>query len=150
MVVIISTDVLAAIGQYAAALTYYPISSNRAHTKVDNMFRALYALGDSCSVPSVCMHKDLGQEFGSDGKPEFMNLRRFNYKDESRFQWAFACLYDEKEDEITITKMLPANQVKEETQNGDSLILENRNGALGHVLSLMERMDALHQSPSSL
>ena len=59
------------------------------------------------------MHKDLLQTFDSNGNPMNTNLKRFNYKDESQYQWAFACLYDYDNDTITILKMVGANYIKE-------------------------------------
>lgn len=113
MVVVISVDVQNAIDDYANALTKYPISTSRAHQKVDHLIESLQALGTAISTPSVCMNKDLLQSFDSNGKPMNKNLKRFNYKDESGFQWAFACLYDYDNDTITILKMMAASLVKE-------------------------------------
>ena len=113
MVVIISTDVLDSIDKYADALTMYPITRRRAHEKVDNMVNALIKLGNSPVTPQICMHKDLLQTFDSNGNPMNTNLKRFNYKDESQYQWAFACLYDYDNDTITILKMVGANYIKE-------------------------------------
>ena len=113
MVVIISNDVWSTIDEYADALTRYPISSSRAHEKVDNLIAALEDLGDSIASPPICMWKDLLQSFDNKGTPIDKNLKRFNYKDESEFQWAFACHYDYENNTITILKMMAASHVKE-------------------------------------
>ena len=113
MVVIVSADVRNSISEYTNALTKYPITIERARQKIGNMKSALQALGTAISTPSVCMNKDLLQSFDSNGNPMNKNLKRFNYKDESGFQWAFACLYDYDNDTITILKMMAASLVKE-------------------------------------
>ena len=108
-----SADVRNSISEYTNALTKYPITIERARQKIGNMKSALQALGTAISTPSVCMNKDLLQSFDSNGNPMNKNLKRFNYKDESGFQWAFACLYDYDNDTITILKMMAASLVKE-------------------------------------
>jgi len=113
MVVIVSADVRNSISEYTNALTKYPITIERARQKIGNMKSALQALGTAISTLSVCMNKDLLQSFDSNGNPMNKNLKRFNYKDESGFQWAFACLYDYDNDTITILKMMAASLVKE-------------------------------------
>jgi hypothetical protein len=62
--------------------------------------------------------------FTSEGKPIHKNLKRFNYKDESGFQWSFGCLYNYDNDTITIVKMMASNQIKEEIENTIRPILE--------------------------
>lgn len=116
MEVIITTNVKKAIQNYADALTKYPISTKRAHSKIENMLSGLYALGNPLHTLPLCMFKDLGQVFDANGTPKNQNLRRFNYKDKSGYQWAFGCLYNEETNKITIIKMLPSNQVKEEIE----------------------------------
>lgn len=113
MVMIVSADVRNSISEYTNALTKYPITIERVRQKIGNMKSALQALGTAISTPSVCMNKDLLQSFDSNGNPMNKNLKRFNYKDESGFQWAFACLYDYDNDTITILKMMAASLVKE-------------------------------------
>ena len=110
---IVSADVRNSIIEYTNALTKYPITIERVRQKIGNMKSALQALGTAISTPSVCMNKDLLQSFDSNGNPMNKNLKRFNYKDESGFQWAFACLYDYDNDTITILKMMAASLVKE-------------------------------------
>ena len=117
MVVIISVDVLDSISEYASALTHYPITTARAHKKVDLLIDALNSLGTSISTPPLCMNKDLMQTFDGKGNPLNKNLKRYNYQDESGFQWAFACLYDFENDTITILKMMAANHIKESNQH---------------------------------
>ncbi len=124
MVVIISTDVLNIIDEYADALTQYPISVTRAHEKVDSMINALIELGTSVLTPPVCMYKDLLQTFDKRVNPLNKNLKRFNYKDKSEFQWAFACLYDYDNETITILKMMAASLVKEDINDTVKTILE--------------------------
>ena len=113
MVVIISNDVLNKIDEYADALTRYPISPKRAKEKVVDLKNTILGLGSSVIVPSICMYKDLLQTFDTSGNPINKNLKRFNYRDKSQFQWAFACLYDYENDTITILKMMPASFVTE-------------------------------------
>ena len=113
MEVIVSNNVKTALEEYRKSLKNYPISLERAHKKFANMISALQALGTAISTPSVCMNKDLLQSFDSNGNPMNKNLKRFNYKDERGFQWAFACLYDYDNDTITILKMMAAPLVKE-------------------------------------
>ena len=95
MVVIISSNVWDKIDEYATALTSYPITSERAHEKVDDMIKFLQSLGNSIVTPPICMYKDLLQQFDNSGKPLNKNLKRVNYQDASRFPWSSACLYDE-------------------------------------------------------
>lgn len=124
MVVIISNDVWDRIEVYANALTRYPITSKRAHEKVDDMINFLELLGNSVVSPPICMYKDLLQQFDSCGNPLNKNLKRVNYEDASKFQWAFACLYDDENDTITVLKMMAAINVRESTNKMLSMILE--------------------------
>ena len=124
MVVIFSNNVKNALEVYRKSLGNYPISRERALKKFDNMISALNNLGGSISTPPICMYKDLGQAFDVNGQPIYKNLKRFNYKDESGFQWAFACLYNDSADRITIVKMMAASQVKEEIFKQVELVLE--------------------------
>lgn len=132
MEVVISTNVKIEIANYAKALTKYPISRKRAHVKVDNLLSALFKLGNTSFTPPICIHKDLGQSFDGAGNYRNTNLRRYNYEDESGFQWAFSCNYDFDTNTIIIVKMMPANQVKEEKSNEKNPILE-----------FMERLDLI-------
>lgn len=132
MVVIISNDVLNKINDYATALTMYPITAARITEKIDDMVSALNKLGVSIARPPICMFKDLGQVFDASGKPINQNLKRFNYKDKSGFQWAFGCLYDDETDKITVIKMLAANQVREAKQK-----------KIFPILEFMRRLDAI-------
>ncbi len=124
MVVIISNNVLVTIGEYTESLTKYPISSTRARQKVDKLILALKSLGSSIMTPPICRYKDLLQTFDKQGNPINKNLKRFNYKDESNFQWAFACLYDYENDTITILKMMPAISVRESLTIDLDIIVE--------------------------
>ncbi len=124
MVVVISNDVQSALDEYKVSLGNYPIPKERAYEKYDKMVDALNGLGASLIVPPVCVHKDLGQQLDAEGKPIFKNLRRFNYSDESGFQWAFACYYSEEDDTITITKMIAASFVTETIETVILPILE--------------------------
>lgn len=124
MDVIFSNNVQSALEDYKESLKRYPISIERAINKFDNMLNALYGLGDNLSSPPICINKDLGQLFSLDGQPLNKNLKRLNYKDESGFQWAFACHYDYNNDVITIVKMMPSPQVKEDTFKLNNPILE--------------------------
>lgn len=90
--VIFSQDVTRKIEEYANALASYPISSQRAINKVENLRRTLLSLDSFVRRLPICMYKDLGQRFNN--KPFFSNLKRYNYKDKSGFQWAFACHCD--------------------------------------------------------
>lgn len=114
MEVIISTNVYDNIEEYLNALLSYPITRKRAWKKVDNMVNKLMQLGSSVFTPPICMYKDLLQTFDENGNTKDKNLRRYNYKDESGFQWAFACFYNNLNDTITILKMMPTSQIKEE------------------------------------
>lgn len=87
------------------------------------MIAALRQL-DSLPMPQLCVHRDLGQRFGADGNPIFLKLRRFNYTDESGFQWAFSCLYDVDEKNVYIIMMMPSQLVKEAIENHIKPILE--------------------------
>ena len=124
MEIIFSKQVLFKIDEYALALTIYPISTQRIIEKVENLKKSLLSLDTFMYQPSICMSKDLGQEFTSDGNPIYKNLRRFNYKDESGFQWSFACLYNNKANRITIVKMMASNQIRERVENLTRPILE--------------------------
>ena len=94
MVVIISNSVWDKIDEYARALTRYPITNKRAYEKVDHMIKFLVSLGNSVVSPPICMYKDLLQQFDSSGNPIYKDLKRVNYEDASKYQWAFACLFD--------------------------------------------------------
>ena len=112
------------MNDYRKALRHYPISRQRAHEKYDNMVDALLALGKHQVGCSPCVHKKLGQVFDSMGNPVFKNLYRFNYSDESRFQWAFALIIDNLKDTITITKMMPSRFVTEKRTRIGQIINE--------------------------
>lgn len=88
------------------------------------MVDALLALGKHQVGCSPCVHKKLGQVFDSMGNPVFKNLYRFNYSDESRFQWAFALIIDNLKDTITITKMMPSRFVTEKRTRIGQIINE--------------------------
>lgn len=113
MEVIFSKDVDASLDEYRESLCSYPISRGRVHQKFDRMVDSLVSLGTSILLPPICTNKDLLQTFDENGIPLNKNLRRHNYKDESGFQWSFACLYDEDEDTITILKMMAAIHIRE-------------------------------------
>lgn len=135
MVLIISSDVQNTIDDYSDSLTHYPISAERAHTKIANMKGALRSL---CNMPysnPVCDKKCLGQTF-ENGQPQNINLRQFVYVDESKYQWSFSYNVDEENNEITIFKMLPSNRVIDEAitrivhktlHSSKGHIFENRN-----------------------
>ncbi len=113
MVVTISNNVWRKINDYATALTTYPITTARLIEKVDALIAALNGLGSSISVPPICRDLKLGQTFNANGSPNNTNLRRFNYKDKSKFQWAFACHYDFDNNTIIIVEMMAASFVTE-------------------------------------
>lgn len=115
MEVIFSNEVKRALEEYRKSLKLYPISIDRAHEKYESMVNFLSELRNSYALP-ICMYKDLGQKFDSAGNPQLKQLKRVNYQDKSRFQWAFGCLYNEEKNRMTIVKMLPSNQVREETE----------------------------------
>jgi hypothetical protein len=77
------------------------------------MVNALLSLGNNQSELRPCMHKKLGQRFSSTNEPILKSLYRFNYSDESKFQWSFAVIVDKENDRITVTKMMPASCVAE-------------------------------------
>ena len=143
MVVIISNSVWDKIDEYARALTRYPITNKRAHEKVDDMINFLMLLGDSVVSPPICMYKDLLQQFDSRGNPLNKNLKRVNYEDASKYQWAFACLFDEENDTITVLKMMSARNVRESTNKPLIIIKQSE---LKHMIdesvrkALKERM----------
>ena len=130
MVVYISNNVKKSLYDYRKALKRYPISRQRAHEKYNNMVDVLLNLGNSQVGCTRCIHKKLGQMFDSSGNPIFKNLYRFNYTDESKYQWAFALVIDKTNDTITITKMLPAKFVTEAVHNIDGIITEVINSYL--------------------
>lgn len=132
MEVIFSNEVKRALEEYRKSLKLYPISIDRAHEKYESMVNFLSELRNSITVPPLCTFKDLGQVFDANGTPQNQNLRRFNYKDKSGYQWAFGCLYNEETNKITIIKMLPSNQVKEEIEKQMMPIYE-----------FMERLNAI-------
>ena len=140
MVVSISNDVQHALEEYRASLSGYPISKERAHEKYDDMVNALIGLGTSISTPPVCTHKNLGQIFDSEGNPMIKGLRRFNYKDKSGFQWAFACHYNFDSDTIRITKMMPAIQVKESIERFRNRISRIVNEEINKAIAECERL----------
>ena len=124
MVVYITTDVRNSLNDYRKALRRYPISRQRAHEKYNNMVDALLALGKHQIGCSPCVHKKLGQVFDSMGKPVLKNLYRFNYSDESKYQWAFALIIDNRKGAITITKMVPSRFVTERKSGIGQIIKE--------------------------
>lgn len=129
MVVVIRNNVQVSLKEYIDSLKNYPISIERAIEKYDNMVDALLALGNSINTPPICTNKDLGQSFNAQGMPTNKNLRRFNYKDESGFQWAFACMYDYDNDIIAITKMMASIHIK-----------EDKSKCLFQILELIEKL----------
>ena len=124
MVVIFSKQVIDKINEYIKALTAYPISQDRMIEKVNNLRKFLLLLGESVRVPAICKYRDLGQTMNASGQPLNRSLRQVTYKDESGFQWTFACHYNYENDTITIVKMMASNQVREEVENATRLILE--------------------------
>lgn len=122
--VIISNQVLDRIDDYAISLTYYPISIDRAIEKVEKLKNTLLSIDTFIKRLPLCTYKDLGQRYNVNKKPIFLNLRRFNYEDESGFQWAFACLCDTDTNNVYITKMMPSNQIKEAITQFTKPILE--------------------------
>ncbi len=96
------------------------------------MVDALLALGKHQVGCSPCVHKKLGQIFDSMGHPVLKNLYRFNYTDESKFQWAFALIIDNLKDAITITKMKPSRFVTERKKSIGEIITEVINSYLKH------------------
>ena len=132
MVVYITNDVRNSLNDYRRALRHYPISRQRAHEKYNNMVDALLALGKHQVGCSPCVHRKLGQIFDSMGHPVLKNLYRFNYTDESKFQWAFALIIDNLKDAITITKMKPSRFVTERKKSIGEIITEVINSYLKH------------------
>ena len=118
MDVFITTDAKKSLKQYKQRLSKppYSLSNKRIRVKFNNMIDALLSLGkqDVHTKGTICMHKDLGQIFDAQGNALYKNLYRFNYEDESKFQWAFAYNVDKKINRITITKMIPSRNVKEQ------------------------------------
>ena len=53
------------------------------------------------------------------------NLKRVNYEDASKYQWAFACLFDEENDTITVLKMMSARNVRESTNKPLTIITQS-------------------------
>ena len=113
MVVYITRDVKQALNAYRKALRKYPISRDRMHEKYNNMVNVLLSLGNDQGGLRPCIHKKLGQRFSSTNEPILKNLYRFNFSDESKFQWSFGVVIDKLNDKITITKMIPASFVTE-------------------------------------
>lgn len=124
MVVIFSKQVIDKINEYIKALTAYPISQDRMIEKVNNLQKFLLSLGESVSTPVICKYKDLGQTMNTARQPLNKNLRQVNYKDESGFQWTFACHYNYENETITVVKMMASNQIREEVENATRPILE--------------------------
>lgn len=96
MEVIFSANVKQVLDNYKESLKHYPIPLERATEKFDNMVATLMSLGNGLSPLPTCMNRDLLQVFDKAGNHKNENLKRFNYKDESNFQWAFACLFDQE------------------------------------------------------
>lgn len=118
-----SNEVRQSLANYEESLKHYPIPMGRAKQKADNMVAALMALGNHLSPLSICMNKDLLQVFDNAGNPIYKDLKRFNYKDESNFQWAFACLYDQENDTITILKMMPSSFITKESRDSNKVVI---------------------------
>ena len=87
------------------------------------MVAAIMALGNTPSALPTCMNRDLLQVFDREGTPKNENLKRFNYKDESNFQWAFACLFDQENNAITILKMMPSSFVTKENKEHRKVVI---------------------------
>lgn len=124
MVVVFSKQVIGKINEYINALTAYPISQDRMIEKVNNLRKFLLLLGESVRVPAICKYRDLGQTMNASGQPLNRSLRQVTYKDESGFQWTFACHYNYENDTITIVKMMASNQIREDVENATRSILE--------------------------
>lgn len=129
MVVVFNSDVQVTLKEFIDSLKNYPISIERASEKYINMVNTLLSLGNSLKTPPLCINKDLGQSFNNKGEAMNKNLKRYNYKDESGFQWAFACNYDYDSDTITITKMLDSIHIK-----------EDKSKCLYQILELIEKL----------
>lgn len=93
----------------------YSLSNKRIREKLDKMIDTLLTLGNQelSTKGTLCMDRDLGQDFNAYRQPIHKNLYRFNYVDESDFQWAFAYNVDKNNDKVIITKMMPSIYVKE-------------------------------------
>lgn len=136
MQVIIGSAVQNNLNAYKSVLlSNYSISEERAITKYDMMVRALFIIGQNPNIYPICMYKNLGQVFNRRKKPMNTSMHRFNYKDESGFQWAFAFIVTDES--VVITKMMPSNQVKESTER---LIQES----IQPILDLQERWSRLN------
>ena len=71
------------------------------------------------------MYKNLFQQFESSGNPIYKDLKRVNYEDASKYQWAFACLFDEENDTITVLKMMSARNVRESANKPLNIIKQS-------------------------
>ena len=147
MVVYITKDVKQALNAYRNALRKYPISRDRIHEKYNNMVNALLALGNDQSGLRPCIHKKLGQRFSGTNKPILMSLYRFNYSDESNFQWSFGVVIDKLNNKITITKMIPSSFVTEskicnntKTQYKMKTLIRLTEGDLHHIINCINEV----------
>ena len=130
MDVIYSKEVIRGLYEYLDTLSNsYPISKKRAVEKLLKMNSALLSIGENPNAYPICVHKDLGQRLNKNGEPKDKCLHRFNYQDESGFQWAFAYRVAENKGKVFVTKMMPA-----------SLVKEDKSSALQGILNLMERV----------
>lgn len=107
-----SKRVLKGLNEYKKALVSYPILKERAIRKTNAMKVALSNVAQSPTSNPICTQQDLGQKIVN-GKPLIQTLRRFNYKDESGFQWAFS--YIILGENILYTRMLPSRFVVKES-----------------------------------
>ena len=135
MNVIFSDKVQQGLENYFQSLAEYPISNERAKEKFANMKSTLLSLGAMPYSNPVCDKKCLGQKF-KNRKPVFMNLRYFTYADESKFQWSFSYLIEEKSDTVTVVYMLPSSSVINE--NLDIMITRYLHEYLSKRLPLAE------------
>ena len=113
MGVFYSKQVKGGLKEYEKSLKTYPISKERAILKVRALKLALRNVGVNPNVNPICLQQDLGQTL-LNGRPINHNLRRYNYKDESGFQWAFSYLITGAN--IMFIKMLPSRFVIKESQ----------------------------------
>ncbi len=128
MEVIISRIAQREIDGYKRALVSSYTSYERAIEKCKGLWGFLNSLGEFPQSHPVCRYKNLGQKF-KNGKPVYLNLRRANWKDESKTQFAISYFF--YEDNVIVTHFMLASHVYEDKEYGrlKSIIREEINKA---------------------
>ncbi len=116
MAVFISETALKEIDAYRDSLISY-VSRKRTIEKYNRLMTDINSLDKSPQIYKICEYKTLGQEF-KNGAPLHINLRRVNWKDGTKTQFAISYLFSERDGQydVIVTHFVNAGLVKESNE----------------------------------